>query len=71
MSTTKIQIEAEVFDDAEYCDDIDNECEHLASYSSCYVFGVSLKPVKKNNENFRLKCDQCKEAYQKTIACKK
>jgi hypothetical protein len=76
----KIQVEVEIFDDAEYCGEciITDICDFLL-HGNCVKFINKTEPrktdtfVKKrftrlkfdHNKDMYLKCPQCKEEYQK------
>lgn len=63
----KIKVEVEIFDDPEYCKNEFEECEyldkmhHITRVDSCNLFNVTVK----NSGGLKIKCPQCKEAYQK------
>ena len=68
----KIQVEIEVFDDPEYCDDNNTggcifigESNTASSFYFCNIFKDRLKENK--FFNWYIKCDQCKTAYQEAI----
>ena len=69
MKTTKIQIEAEIFDDAEYCNlGEKSECYYLDNFHNvCRMHSNRGNPVflKYNSWRTYEKCDQCKEAWKK------
>ena len=80
----EINIKINVFDDPEYCQgDHPRQCNHLSIYdSNCYndeatcdIFFDAKRNVTdligSKLDNKWIKCDQCKEAYQKSVEIEK
>jgi len=60
----KIQVEIDIFDDPEYCDNNDSCCYWIRSKDGktfCFAFQEFMEGFIQVT-----KCDQCKTAYQQT-----
>ncbi|MCK5604922.1 hypothetical protein KAR91_23735 [Candidatus Pacearchaeota archaeon] len=58
----KIQVEIDVFDDSDLCNRDGQRCDY-SEFTFCALFRKSLSHSSLNKR--ALKCDQCKEAFQK------
>jgi hypothetical protein len=64
----KIQIEAEIFDDPDFCEDGEHICRQLDEvWEACLLFSKNHRSAKLKQYHwfeYFIKCDQCKEAWK-------
>jgi hypothetical protein len=71
MSKIKVQAEAEIFDDPEYCQKSKTWCDHLRSTKNGFGIVLNIFCAQFDNKTLKIlkekpvKCPQCKAAYQK------